>query len=180
MGLGRLGLGGEASDERPLVVGLLLRHALAAEQFLDPLPRQPGPFQFRQFRPIKGGGLGPLLAVGPVDQPFQLGLGEVEFRLRHGDLLRVLGIVQFQQGFSGLDELAFLHKDFDHAAGELRPQFDFGRRPLDPPRCADQPRPGVRLAGRSSGARDWTSIATLNPTIAALSAMPVKMNFIVF
>ena len=88
-----------------------------------------------------------------MDQPFQLGLGQVEFRLGHGDLLRVLGIVQLQQGLSSLDELTFLHGDLDHAACELRPQFDFGSRTLDPPRCANQPPAGVRLRVLTHGAR---------------------------
>ncbi len=70
-----------------------------------------GSLQFRQLRPIKGGGLGPLLRLGPMHQPFQLGLGQVEFRLGHGDLLHLLGIVQLQQDLAGPDELSFLHAE---------------------------------------------------------------------
>ena len=38
MGLRRFHFGGEARDERPLIVALLLRYGFAGKQAFDPLP----------------------------------------------------------------------------------------------------------------------------------------------
>ena len=83
-GLGRLDFVAQHRHLHPLIVGLLLRDGLVAQQFLGPLPGDFGPLQFGLPRPAECRRLAALLRVGAVEEAFELGFGQRKFRRGQG------------------------------------------------------------------------------------------------